>query len=124
MRRWILLLLIFMLPLQSVRAAAGVCVCIDEGNRSALAASAQAHLDALAQVAAAPDDGAGGDRRDVGEDCSAFCTACHLGCAQMLQPDAFAFGAPPPHRPLQQDLTPLQDHIPDGLERPDWQHRA
>lgn len=120
MRRWLLFLLIAILPLQSVWAAAGMCVCIDDGKASALAATVQAHLDAVAQGVSPDAD----DQRNAGDECSPLCSVCHLGCAQLPQSEPLLLDAPPPHRPVQQDLTPLQDHIPDGLDRPDWQRRA
>lgn len=118
MRRCLLILLIAMLPLQAVWAAAGVCICLSEGRPVASTAATMEHLETLAQ---------GSDSADLstaGEACSPHCGACHLACAQLLQPTLLAPGSAPGDRPVPQDLAPPENHIPDGLDRPDWRQLA
>lgn len=114
MRRWVLLLLLFVLPIQLVWAAAAP-YCAHEGN-----ASTKKHFGhhehqhkGGAQAQDSDDNSASGGANHVD------CESCHLGSAGTLPSLTLSFdlapGLPAVSRPGPHDTS----HIPSGPERPD-----
>jgi len=114
MRRWVFVLLLFVLPFQIVWASVAP-YCAHETN-----ASASQHFghhehrhQAGGEITPALDDGAGSGTYH------ADCATCHLGCAAALAvPIASATlllpGAPPTAGP-----SSYTSHVPSGPERPE-----
>ena len=111
LRRWLLVLLMSVLPLQSSWAAIGTCICLDE------AADTVELLHDVAQAsgmpAPVPDPG--------DEGCDPMCSTCHFGSAHMpASPPAQAVAATPGQFKAAAPPLPTKTHIPSGLDRPDW----
>ena len=113
MRRWLLIALLFVLPLQTVWGAAAR-YCAHETNSSAahFGHHVHEHQDAQSQIAAA-DDGSGAVAVDLD------CATCHLGYAATLPCSEVVVGAAAPSVPPSPDGLRYQSHTPSGIERPD-----
>lgn len=113
MRRWLLIALLFVLPLQTVWGAAAR-YCAHETNSSAahFGHHVHEHQDAQSQIAAA-DDGSGAVAVDLD------CATCHLGYAATLPSSEVVVVAAAPGVPPSPDGLRYQSHTPSGIERPD-----
>jgi hypothetical protein len=114
MRRWLFILLMLTLSLQSSWAVADICVCVGEASESAIVQSTDGHQAAL-------NLGAHDDGPDATEGvCEPQCSACHLGSLQLTQTASVLPVQLLRQRPVQPPEGPRQSHIPDELERPNW----
>ena len=109
MRRFLLLLLTWLVAAQMAWAGAAVC-CVSELDG---APASEASFVALA--ADAVHDGENGNH-----DCAAG--HCHCHHAGQAAPLAFSTGVPGDHATAIEPSAArrLKSHIPDGLERPNW----
>jgi hypothetical protein len=113
MRRWLLVALLFVLPLQSIWAAA-VPYCAHEAKPGATAHFGHhehEHQGATSALADAEE----GTRASVGD---VDCGICHLGASATLLCSEVAVQATPVAVVLNRDLPRYRSHIPSRPERP------
>lgn len=110
MRRWLLIFVLALLPLQfSWAAVARYC-----GHENAAPGSGTHFGHHPHEHTAAP-----ADAKLVGAEVDDDCASCHLGCAQPIPVDPFsAMPSLSPPRIARPDAMP-PSHVPPGLERPD-----
>lgn len=120
MRRWLLIALLFVLPLQfSWAAAAAYCGHEPAPARTHTGHHAHAHAASVADASQAQSDGvakAQASPSGVDHDCG----FCHLGCAQPLpsQAPSLPLGA---RDTIAAPATPsFASRGPDHPDRPDW----
>lgn len=122
MRRWLTIILLFMLSLQfSWAAAAAYCQHERDPGASHFGHHGQVQNDetAKASEATSPDKKAASSADD------ADCALCHLSCAK---PVACVAPSPSPQLSVGELLIPARTDepawpLPDRIERPNW-HRA
>lgn len=113
MRRWLLIFVLALLPLQFSWAAVAR-YCGHEGESPSAPAGAK-HFGHHAHEHEAAADHAKPSAAEVDDDCA----SCHLGCAQPIPVDPFhAVPSLSPPRVARLDAMP-PSHFPPGLERPD-----
>lgn len=120
MRRWLTILLLFMLPLQfSWAAAAAYCQHERDPGASHFGHHGQVQNDETAKASEAPSP----DKKAASSADDADCAVCHLSCAKPV-----ACVAPSPQISVGELLIPARTDeltwpLPDRIERPNW-HRA
>lgn len=115
MRRWVIALLLFVVPFQIVWGAAAP-FCAHEAG-----ASAKTHFGHhVHEHQAGGETGSAAD--DAGDTSGGFhadCESCHLGCSAFLPALPSALGAPPHGDAMGQPEPRYDSHIPDSPLRPD-----
>ena len=115
MRCWLLALLLFVLPFQSVWASAAP-YCAHEMNSSA--AKHFGHHEHR-HAANGEIEPALSDNGDGSGAYHADCESCHLGCSPPLSPTTHVIGRLPPGSTLAPVIPRFTSHISPGPERPD-----
>ena len=119
MRRWLLMLLLCMLPVQLVWAA-GAPYCAHERDSAAKQHFGHHEHQHKSGANAALDET---DAR-VGGAQHLDCEACHFGCSMTLPSAEMVIGTVPALPASTQADPPDTSHIPSGPERPDRAERT
>ncbi len=123
MRRWLTILLLFMLPLQfSWAVAAAYCQHERDSGANHFGHHGQVHK---GETAKAPEASSPDKQGALNAD-DADCTVCHFSCAK---PVACVELSPSPPLSVGELLIPARTDeltwpLPDRIERPNWQRAA
>jgi hypothetical protein len=117
-RRWILVLLLAVLPLQFAQAAAAA-YCAHEETVTSQHVGHHEHEHHEMAADAAGSNTADNDSRLPGA-ADPDCTYCHLSCAQPLGSVAPAWGDTRIHPAAQGPTLSFGSHEADDVERPKW----
>lgn len=109
-RRYFVLLLLFLLPFQSLWAAAA-SYCQHENDTTTQHFGHHEH-----ECQAVADEGEGTGLSTGEQDCN----YCHLGCAKPLSQHTVAMLAAPTLTVSSSPPRTYRSHIPAGIERPNW----
>jgi len=113
MRRWLILLMLVVLPLQSSWSVAAA-YCAHEGSGEAAHAGHHEHEHAAA-AKAQPDAAKASPLLGDGD-----CGVCHLSAARPAQVHAVVLPLLGHSPPRDTGVPPLRTRDPDRLERPNW----
>lgn len=120
MRRWLILLLLAMLPIQFTWAAAAPYCAHESGHEAPSSARHVGHHEHEHQAASGEAQPAP-DGQDVAQPAGDNdCGYCHLGAARPVQADAVGVPALNGRKLPDNAVHPLQTREPDRRERPNW----
>jgi len=113
MKKFFLMFLLVLLPLQYAQAAVCAYCCEDEVPMSSQGTHDQQQIVAVDD---APIDSAGEDHH--------ACGSCHLSCCQYLSSQSVVILPFKVSDAFHHLTTGYQSYIPHGLDRPNWTHLA
>lgn len=116
MRRWLLIVLLLVLPLQFAWAAGAPYCAHETAPAAAKHFGHHEHLHQGGGDAALADDDGGNEGLGTYH---ADCEACHLGASATLPSPTVHIAAMPSGAVLAAAQLPYRSHVPSGPERPD-----